>query len=114
MRRGIAALRAFGLVACGSAGAGATVDTNAVQKFVQDEIPSSVTSVAGAPSDEAVDVTSNACVQASGVTWNCTVEYSVSSASDASVDQKYSATLNVTCDSTGSCSFPAFTGTPIK
>jgi hypothetical protein len=83
------------------------VDTNAVQQFVTNSISSSVTGVAGAPSDETVSVQGVTCVQATGNTWTCDATYQVSAPSE-NVNQNFSATLDVTCDSTGSCNYPAF------
>lgn len=84
------------------------VDTNAVQQFVTSDIPTSVTGVAGAPSDETVSVQNVTCVQATGNTWTCDATYQVSAPAENINNQGFSATLNVTCDSTGSCTYPAF------
>lgn len=89
------------------------VDTSAVQQFVTGSIPGSVTGVAGAPSDETVSVSGVTCVQATGNTWTCDATYQVSAPSE-SITQNFSATLDVTCDSTGSCSYPAFQPIPTQ
>ncbi len=89
------------------------VDTDAVQQFVTNSIPGSVTGVASAPSDETVTVQDVTCVQATSNTWSCDVTFQVSAPSE-SINQNYSATLNVTCDSTGSCTYPAFLPTPTQ
>jgi hypothetical protein len=84
-----------------------------VESFVQSNLPSSVTSIAGVPSDETATVTSSVCVQAASNTWNCDVAYTVSAPAE-SINQNYTATLNVTCDSTGTCQYPAANGTPMN
>ena len=92
---------------------GVGITTSDVQSFVQSNLPSSVTSIAGVPSDETATVTSSQCVQATSNTWNCDVAYNVTAPAE-SINQDYTATLNVTCDSTGTCQFPAANGTPVN
>jgi hypothetical protein len=90
-----------------------SVDTNAVQQFVTNSIPGSVTGAASAPSDETVTVQDVTCVQATSNTWACDATFHASAPSE-SISQNYSATLNVTCDATGSCTYPAFLPTPTQ
>ena len=87
------------------------VNTSVVEQFVTNDVPTSVTSAAGAPSDETVDVQSVDCVQATGNTWTCDVTFNVSAPAE-NISQDYSATVNVTCDSTGTCSYSAFIPIP--
>lgn len=94
-------------------GRGPGGDTNAVQQFVSDNIPASVTGVTGAPSDETVSVQDVTCVQATSNTWACDATYQVSAPSE-NITQNFSATVDVTCDATGSCTYPAFQPTPIQ
>jgi hypothetical protein len=91
--------------------ASGSVDTNVVEQFVRSDLASSVTGFAGAPSDETVDVQNVGCVQATGNTWTCDVTYHVSAPAE-NLSQNYSAALDVTCDSTGRCSWPSFTAIP--
>ncbi len=94
----------------GASGTGG-VNTNAVEQFVRSNLASSVKSAADAPSDETVHVQTVGCVQATGSTWNCSVTYHVSAQAE-NISQDYSAAVNVTCDSTGRCSYPGFTAIP--
>ena len=96
-----------------SSPSGVGITTSDVQSFVQSNLPSSVTGVAGAPSDETVAVASSQCVQATSNTWNCDAAYTVTAPAE-SINQDYTITLNVTCDSTGTCQYPATSGTPVK
>jgi hypothetical protein len=52
------------------------------------------------------------CVQASDVTFNCVATYTNTDSTGAA--QNYQATVIVTCDATGACTFPAFVGTPVN
>ena len=101
------------LGACGGGGGVAGISTGDVQSFVNSHFPSSVTSMAGAPADETVAVTSDGCVQSGTGKWDCLLRYSVKAPAEG-IDQDYSVTLNVTCDATGTCEYPASTGTPVK
>jgi hypothetical protein len=93
-----------------AAGCGSGLDDNAVQSFMASNLASSVTGTSGAPSDETVkvDSTKSFCVQATNNTWNCNEFYASSSTSDPTADGNFSGSIVVTCDSSGSCSYPAW------
>jgi hypothetical protein len=82
-----------------------------VQQFVEQNVGSSVTGTASAPTDETVTNVQAVCVQATSNTWNCAVTYNASAPAE-NIDQDYSASITVTCDSTGNCSYPGFIPIP--
>lgn len=89
------------------------VDTNAVEQFITANLPGSITGVASAPSDETVTVQNVSCLQATGNTWSCDATYAVDVPSE-NLTQDFSAALDVTCDSTGTCTYPPTQGTPTQ
>ena len=98
-----AALVTLGIAACG----GTSVSTADVKSFVTTNFIKSVPGVTTVPTV--------LCVQATDNTWNCLVNYNVLSLAGSSPSElPYQATLNVTCDSTGTCEYPAFTQTPVN
>jgi hypothetical protein len=105
MKKGwiIGVLAALAITACG----GSTVSTADVKAFVLTNFIKSVPGVTTVPTAT--------CVQATDNTWNCLVNYDVIATTATGIGQQaYQATLNVTCDSTGTCEYPAFTQTPVN
>jgi hypothetical protein len=97
----VGAVLALGITACGG-----SVSTADVQNFVVTNVQKGVSSPT---------VPTATCVQASDTTWTCAVDYTVlSTTASVASEQTYEATLNVTCDSSGTCVYPAFTGTPVN
>ena len=102
MRKGIiAALLALGIAACG----GSSVSTADVQNFVTSNVGKTLSLTTPA---------SATCVQATDTTWTCAVDYSVLAIGATASEQAYEATVTVTCDDTGTCIYPAFSGTPVN
>lgn len=96
---GIGALVALGIAACGS-----SVSTADVQNFVTSNVGKSLSLTTPATAT---------CVQATDTTWTCAVDYTVDMLA-GTIEQAYEATIAVTCDLTGTCIYPAFTGTPVN
>ena len=90
---------------------GGGINTGKVEQFVRNDLPSSVSGVAGAPLDEMVSVHNVGCVQSTANTWACNATYSVAAPAE-NINQTFTASVDVTCDSSGSCSYPSFEGVP--
>ena len=90
---------------------GGGVTASKLESDIRSSLSDSAATTLGAPLDEKVNVQFVSCQHATGSSWTCNVEYTVSAPAEQ-IDQTYTATLQVACDGSGNCSFAPFTPEP--